>query len=144
MNTENIKKLIALLETGDVVDINGTHLKFNMDTFGESNECGTSACIAGWAAVLGTGKPLMIRRTSWGEDVTTHEYGSIGEYAGEWLGLDAITENDLFYGEGDGYVVNLNDIDRAWAIRTLKHLLETGEVDWRVANTDGKEIIYND
>lgn len=73
------------------------------------NDCGTTACIAGWAEALFT------------------EVEDIGGNAEELLGLGEPVANKLFHGFPRG------NIRPAQAADVLDHLIRTGEVDWSVA-----------
>jgi hypothetical protein len=93
--------------------------RFDMSTFGpESSQllhnCGTVACIAGWAAAIFA------------------EPGITDGAAARTLNLDPDLAHDLFFAddhplkETDG----LEAITRSDAVKTLTHLIETGEVKW--------------
>ena len=89
--------------------------QFNMATYA-LNECGTPACIAGWA-----GRIFSTRITQ------AEGY--------EILGLNEEQAWDLFL---PGNQLNLigrfyNEITLGHAVKVLDHLIETGEVDWHVA-----------
>ena len=114
MNHENVEKLRDYLRD-EVPDE-----RFDMRSYvrggsmtnvrARLNECGTAACIGGWAAYLFT------PRRRWAH-----------EHAGRALGLDNDQAEELF--EPDG----LHDrarYSRARAVATLTRLLETGTVDW--------------
>lgn len=74
-------------------------------------ECGTAACIAGWAAVV-------LRPRTLGVDAAT---------IGGLFGLEAEQRSELFcpmgYYEPGRYTLSQ-------AVRVLDHLVETGEVRW--------------
>jgi hypothetical protein len=76
-------------------------------------DCGTAACIAGWANVIF--HPRLIKTCS--------------STAAESLGLDNNQEIRLFlphdFLESEKYT-------RELAIRVLDHLIETGKVDWDI------------
>lgn len=80
--------------------------QFNMMSFingGGSDPdpmCGTTLCIAGWAAVHVPG--VSVTRTKWGEPrfgpATLGLNGKVEEVAADWLGLDPDEAHHLFYG----------------------------------------------
>lgn len=87
-------------------------------------DCGTAACIAGWAAYLFDGSPISCALPNTGE-TEAHEA------AAELLGLN----------EDEAYALFIpivlagrwNDITNADAALVLDHLIRTGRVDWSVA-----------
>lgn len=83
------------------------------------NECGTAACIAGWAIL------------QFGDD----DRKSHRSVAGGLLGLSDEQAIALFDPEGnDGTEAALNHFTRARAVAVLDHYLETGKIDWRPVN----------
>lgn len=95
----------------------------DLDMIGTPN-CGTVACIAGWASHV-MGQP---------------DNPSFSE-AQSFFGITAEQREELFYArnhplaEDDGYgwvTAPLDEISGAQAVRTLRHLAATGEVDWTV------------
>ena len=97
MNTENMLKLADLLD-------NVKPAKFNMgswcqNTDGEDTsadhvgECGTTACIAGWAVVVAIPEP--IKRI----EVLGDDQSGIAEFARDFLGLTEKQTDYLFYGD---------------------------------------------
>lgn len=125
MNKENVLAVADAIEKHSIPD-----LGFNMgdwvahasdeapDRSGHS--CGTVACIAGWAQRLRTGVPLSADSVVWWEPEA------------EWLGLGGDASDTLFMGD-DETNKRLADVTPAEAVRVLRHLAETGEVDWSVA-----------
>ena len=85
-----------------------------MEETGGRPQCGTIACIGGWADVL-----AGVRRNE-GTTVQT----------GERLGLDQWRAHDLFH--PGPLQVPWGTIPVARAVRVLDHLIETGEVDWSI------------
>lgn len=127
MNKEAIIELANFMEA--------CHLKFHMSTsyaaYKEDRECGTAGCIAGHAAVL------------WPEIRTfgsaTDESKKIRHYADfEMLQERFDLSNDAFtalispLGDEHGVDYMSDQVDKPWAIRVLRHLSETGQVDWRI------------
>lgn len=122
MNTENILRLADEIEQRGL-----NNLGFNMKHFysaGDS-ECGTTACIAGWAVLLeGRTHPMNLST-----------FGCINT-AARWLGLDPELAKNLFC---PGYT---RDEDHCgWnatpkqAAQVLRHLAETGEVNWCIISS---------
>jgi hypothetical protein len=126
VNAENALKVADAIEKRAV-----PHLGFNMNYLLKEadghfakdglnvGDCKTVACIAGWANVLG-GKRERATFT----------------FAENYLGLRPEQHDQLFYAsnhpdadEGDEYGP-LTEITPEQAVRTLRHLAETGEVDW--------------
>lgn len=121
MNVENILKVADAIEQHSI-----SELGFNMAiTIKEGTSlvdrtgynCNTVACIAGWAVVIDRGlkEALVVARNMETCD-TALEILDISEEDGD----------DLFtppgYGKGEHTPVQ--------AVRTLRHLAATGEVDW--------------
>lgn len=128
MNRENILAVADAIEQHSIPE-----LGFNMydyvcdaevlDRRGLSDMsgsgCGTTACIAGWAKAIALGR-------------TPQNYFGVHEDAQHWLGLSLEQADTLFYGLGRG-IISLPDISSAHAVSVLRHLAETGEVDWSVS-----------
>lgn len=91
---------------------------FSMRAFVDEDECGTACCIGG-AAIAFTGLADKIE-----------EMGGPLLAAASVLGIDddEVAE-ELFLARYSG-VEDLADIDPAWAARTIRRLIETGDVDW--------------
>ena len=116
MNVENILKVAEAIEQHSIADlgfnmsiVTGPVRPDRLDMSGHN--CGTVACIAGWTnAVFKNASP--------------HTPAAAG-----YLGLEADQADELFCPEGwmDG------DIKPEQAVRTLRHLAVSGEVDWSVA-----------
>ena len=92
----------------------------------------TAACIAGWAAMLFRSKELVAETMKWGEPM------SIPRLAADALGLPQPPGGGR---RDDGPAGRLFDPDdcpelsaitAADAVRVLRHLADTGDVDWRV------------
>ena len=87
--------------------------------------CGTPCCIAGWAlAAAGDTGP---------ESMDLGNYVDVFTRAGNYLGLVGEQDMDLF---APAYTVALlgdeNHITARHAAAVLRHLAETGEIDWRI------------
>ena len=88
----------------------------------EKHQCGTSACIAGWAMLMYSENP---------------EDGGNAMYEGQrLLGLTSGQARKLFLAyEPDGNQIAMGNITNQQAINTLERLLATGEVRWDLRNT---------
>ena len=121
MNVENILKVADAIE-GHTIPTLG----FNMLEYTSSSEagiedmsghnCGTVACIGGWAATLASdGKVARWTASRWRAAV-------------EYLGLEMSEANDLFV----PHDLRLSAIEPSQAVAVLRHLAKTGEVDWSI------------
>lgn len=123
MNVENIQKIINVLRQEENF--------FSMSQFGRIDDnikdevrqgtiCDTASCICGWANhIINDGKAL-----------TYHQFSNT-DAAIEWLGINYITGDELFYGYMEEMgESDINAITRQEAIITLEKLIETGKVDW--------------
>lgn len=143
MNIENIDKTIAMLKKVKIDE--KTHydqstyadqgmrdaLNKGLSSF-ESMECGTTGCIAGWAAAS------MVENGEVKFDLTagasfrgvSYYASDIPNLAAHWLDLSYNQRDDLFLGPHHcGYSsVTIDD-----AVRVLEYLKETGKVDWEYA-----------
>lgn len=138
MNRENVEKLIEALEKDTFQD---RGVGFNMGVFMmvhnginkvadfRDEPCRTVACIAGHAYLL---KSIEEEAPGTWEQITGygHRCGfAVSRQAQIWLDLDGWTAEELFN-------PSFRPIDRIgpdMAVKVLRNLLETGEVDWRVA-----------
>ncbi|PZP62989.1 MAG: hypothetical protein DI604_28090 [Delftia acidovorans] len=115
MNKERILALANLIEKqphSAVEEVSG----FNMVSY--VHACGTPACIAGWAvASEGTPSPLAHQPI---------QPTGVSSRAAKYLGLEYPEAEELFLGG----VYDLDEITPAQAAACLRHLAETGEVDW--------------
>ena len=88
--------------------------------------CGTAACIAGYTVLAvkagALGAPI---RPTWDPD--RQQYIHFMSFNCTVLDIDGDTATTLFTPS----CVPLHTITRAEAVRTLRHLAETGVVDWR-------------
>jgi hypothetical protein len=124
MNIENIKKVIAAIADEEnffsmVTDYVypkpfGGDMELWEEAFGTIAvpNCGTPACISGWATYLSGNDPEPC-----GFDVARAFMGLV---------TDTTLSYDLFYPSHKSW----KDITRAEAIDTLNRLIETGEVVW--------------
>lgn len=130
MNTERILELADLIEAGQ------PDLYFNMATWGEQarnfvateHACGTAACIAGWTLARfgksGRATKVDHRRPRDFDD-------SVSKAAAAVLGLNRSEAYDLFVPNSGLNGVDVYEVTADHAVRTLRHLAKTGEVDWR-------------
>lgn len=152
MNTERLEEIARWLEGGaphaGVTFKMNTGISLDLSSLEELsvpaaaeavNSCGTACCIAGAAVqffgtdyttvLIGYAEAALNRADD--DDIADvlrwidneASWGDIREEAAELLGLD---NNDLFYAKP----FEMKDVDAAWAARTIRHLLATGEVDW--------------
>lgn len=89
----------------------------------EKHQCGTSACIAGWAMLMYSDRP--------------EDGGSALRQGQDLLGLTSSQANSLFlaYLPNGGGQIAMGSITNQQAINTLERLLATGEVRWDLRNT---------
>lgn len=127
MNTTNILAVADAIEQHTIED-----LGFNMALWaGEPEDypaaidksghnCGTVACIGG------TADALRLKTTD--PEVLLSANVSDTE---KWLGIDSKTAASLFFMDGEGPTA-LAKVSASQAVRTLRHLAATGNVDWTV------------
>ena len=132
MNPERILAVADAIEKHTIPE-----LGFNMGYFfghdGElpdlsGHNCGTTACIGGYARTLMVGS------------VHKADQGSYELDEGKWLDIDFTTVNQLFYAsnhpaanKSNGtWATEFKSITPEQAVRTLRHLAATGTVDWTV------------
>ena len=123
MNEDMILRVADAIEFGNI-----PWLGFNMnaffvtDVFGEDRsprDCGTVACIAGWTiAVADNMSPPA-------SDLV-RQFGR----AAKILDLSPYQSDELFFGSHAG--IELWDITPSHAARVMRHLAQTGQVDWRM------------
>lgn len=123
MNRENILAVADAIEKHSIPD-----LGFNMVDYLATSEqlksweaedhsghnCGTTGCIAGWAVAVEEGG-LPEKRAGY----------KFFEQAADFLGLSDRTSNHLFLDYPSSSLVKPKH-----AVSVLRHLAETGEVDW--------------
>jgi hypothetical protein len=118
MNKERIQALADLIEKQphtDIADATG----FNMDDY--RHQCGTPACIAGWATAMADDNPAG--------DEPIH--GSPHYRATKFLDIGSEVGFHLFQPQTmSAYQWHL--ITPAQAAATLRHFANTGVVDWEV------------
>jgi len=112
MNKERILAVADAIEKSSVPE-----LGFSMRSF--RSDCGTAACIAGWAFVLfAKNGENRFRR-----GVSPYDIEVEGQVV---LGLKDVEAGRLFYASG----VGVHYATRGQAIAALRHLAATGVVDW--------------
>lgn len=113
--------------------------QFDMSQWRAERECGTVACLAGWTVEL--------NKSLFGDWL---ERSDIKGAARLVLQLSQLEANRLFvpieasilrHPNHPGAVLgDLNDVTTEQAVKVLDHLLETGEVDWRVSWPDDEVL----
>lgn len=126
----------AILTLADIIEQQSLpKVRFDMSTYGDHDVtadeeiCGTVCCIAGTAVIALGNVPA--------EDVASAlvflpKIGKdIKGYAAELLGLDVTQKYDLFEPRWSLIHKDLRKVTKEEAARTLRHLAETGRVDWQ-------------
>lgn len=137
MNKTNILAVADAIEQHTIpwLGFNMLNYKTVVNADMSGHNCGTTACIAGWANAI----RLRLKEThpSWG-GWCEHDG------AADWLGIETYsssgdsTADKLFYARNhpdykpDKAEATWASITAEQAVRTLRHLAETGEVDWTV------------
>jgi hypothetical protein len=119
MNTDRIRHLADVIEAQPHTTL-AAESGFNMNNW--THTCGTPACICGWTNYVRTGD----------------DEGFLGDVsaAAHYLGISGRQAEELFSPEetgedGDNFL-SWSDITPAHAAAVLRHLAETGRVDWSV------------
>lgn len=131
MNAENVNAVADAIEQHKIEG-----LGFNMSAFVQEvgggikdhsgHPCDTVACIAGWAAAVAKSQgPDQLMAMDW----DPHE--AIDREASTFLGIDVDQEHELFF-EGPQNTF-FSRVLPEQAVKVLRHLAATGEVDWSVA-----------
>ncbi len=136
VNTENVMALAAFLE--ELPEHSDRHFDMNCwlvedhhgDTEFGTDGCDTAGCIAGWAYVLA--KEAGMPEANFPNGALPSE---IRFTATMFLGLGWSQSRALFLPD----VVDLSKVSVEDAIKVLRHLADTGEVDWEGA---GVELEY--
>lgn len=111
MNVERILELADIIEKQPHTKVSSRE-GFNMGSF--EHDCGTPCCIGGWAnALFGNGR----------QDCSDDASG--------YLGLESEVGDELYFPCDTD--VPLDAITPAHAAAVLRHLAETGRVDWSVS-----------
>lgn len=122
MNIERLTEIAEWLENGG--GRRGDIAYFDMTTFGDPSSCGTACCIAGAAALLYGG-------------IDPASLAAVDSIAESVLGLTPAQGGDLFWVDAVNFSeIDLEDITLAWAARTIRNLIATGEVDWNATRSE--------
>jgi len=130
MNKERILALADLIEAQPHTDVDSKH-GFNMNSI--LHLCGTPCCIAGWAVWEAQGRPERVDRYKYetGLEIPAAEYLEMPldpqHYCGPAMQLFYPVDDDI----NDR---NYKDLQPVEAAKVLRHLAETGEVDWSIIN----------
>lgn len=114
MNEERFEQVLTAIEAGVA---NGIEADLDMNVYASKTQCGTTLCLAGWAAVLSGDPPdwpqgIDIQSTVSGRDI--HDVGA------EWLGMNCFEQN-LFYASA----VDANDL------RRKAERMKAGRLPWQ-------------
>jgi hypothetical protein len=131
MNRENIRTVADAIEAASkrrakpTIGFNMADWRSNMpDRTG--HKCGTSCCIAGWAFLVSEG------REPTKDDA---RFGKVADVGAEFLGIGRRDvdnwelRDQLFYARG---IVDRDSISPKQAVSVLRHLADTGKVDWTI------------
>lgn len=145
MNKENIRKLIRHLqktpaETFDMREwITGKQIVYPLQISIDyepkilmkcrTDPCGTTACIAGHAAICFADKWQEFREYIFTTNDFPRSHFTVPEFARWALGLDEGDAFLLFHGHGRHHRAI---VKKTHAIITLKNMLKTGKVKWLV------------
>jgi len=148
MNIKRLTKLAEWLEGG----AKHQHLWFDMGVGyqiideplkkGDPLSCNTACCIAGAAFYFFMPNDEVRKRLTLGEENsedwrTSISWRTLHGKARCLLALDWEQSTRLFTPH-EYYPVELHEFtDPAWAARTIRHLIATGEVDWKLTDDDG-------
>ena len=115
-------RLIECLQHG--ADNNDDYVRFNMNSYYNPagiHECGTTACIAGFACILmGINDPDEIS-----------EIG--GDSLIDFLGVSEDEADDMAHARSESRQIDLCEVRAKHAIRMLEIHRDTGKVDWAAA-----------
>jgi hypothetical protein len=140
MNKQNILAVADAIEHATLAKEIG--LGFNMSAYASADSaneynrlntehtCGTVACIAGWAVTMfekdGTPREVALDPRALVQLDDT-AIGVVSEHAAAALGLSSSIASQLFAPDITG---SYDDIEPERAVETLRHMAETGFVDW--------------
>lgn len=110
--------------------------QFDMRQWRDYNDCGTVACIAGWAVEIN--KSLFV-----GEYVPRSDIRGAARMVLQLSDLQAVRlftpmeSSHIGVQNNPGAIqCDMQDVTTAQAVKVLDNLLLTGEVDWRVTHDD--------
>lgn len=116
VNKANCLYLAALIERQPHAEAYDKH-GFNMHAY--NHDCGTPSCICGFAFSL----------LHPGEDLRKVKEETVERVGAEYLGLDKWQTSGLFYPD---HPLQWCTITPQQAAATLRHLGETGQVEWQL------------
>ena len=127
MNAENLLRVADAIEKHEI-----KWLGFNMSSYVSIGrydlsgyDCGTTACLAGWASVMEkTCTPTALRKRA--------NRGALEEKARVFLELDFHEAYALFR----RFYLNGKSITSEQAVRTLRYAAKHDVVDWKAAQKD--------
>lgn len=124
INTQNVLDLADLVEKQPKAD--ASHRDgFTMESF--VHDCGSPACIAGWAAFMAIGKDSKEYKRLFVDPEYINSADGMNDLemtAQDFLGIDRQLATDLFWGNTSP------DVTPKEAATTLRNLAETGKVSW--------------
>ena len=134
MNREMILRVADAIEAADKAEttpVMGFNMNYVREISASSEEdmtghgCGTVSCIAGWTLAIDSDFKID-------KKITPDDPLWKGA-AAHLLGLDKEAAHNLFMAVG---AADIEEVTPAEAIAVLRHLAETGEVDWSLAARD--------
>lgn len=139
VNKANVMRLAKAFATKELATRETDRIGYNQELWEASklhdfsgHECGTTACVAGWAIHLLAPDRIDEARA----------YGSYGPIAQDLLGLDDYQRQVLFSaGANPNAHRRLKDgaVATCTVAAVLKNLAHTGEVNWRKAAKEAME-----
>lgn len=118
MNKERILDLADIIENDRLPLVEFNMMNWALQRSDIHPECGTAACIAGYAVCAAHGN-------KWAKERAERKCGAfIPRVAQRILGLGNVQATNLFHGS--------TTRDRSLAARVLRHLAKTGKVDWSI------------
>lgn len=136
MNTENLDRLIEAIEKENLTFL-GHDVIFDMGQWvGYRHKCHTFACIGGHCEILSLSPEQIIvldeESPSFGDIYSPYKLSGVVNF----LGISEVEASRLCYMKdfnGDYFVNRYEEVDSEHALKVLRHLRETGKVDWSVA-----------
>lgn len=130
---------VRILQLADFMEVCplGFTMKSTLNGVDEQG-CGTAGCIMGHAARLWPSlRSLAINIIVDGDEHKQKFYCREGLFAKHLnLRQDQFESLAMPGKVEDGVSYMSNEIDKAWAIRTLRHLAKTGKVDWNATREE--------
>jgi len=125
MNKERILDLADIIENDRLPLVRFDINWWARREYESPHECGTIACIAGYAVAA-----------AYGNRIAKHFKTDVGGEARRILGLTVDEARELF---SDGWRTLKPRPTNKQAARVLRHLAATGKVDWSIALAEGKQ-----